>query len=79
MQGAHQVQAQPPEVAGVGGAVAVLGPRGRVRALDGLAGAGALHGVESTTSTSSVATGLSAARCSMTAIMTGARRRIRVM
>lgn len=42
VQGADQVQAQAPEVAGVRGAVAVLGPSGQVRSLDGLSGTGAL-------------------------------------
>ena len=42
VQGADQVQPQPPEEPGVGGAVAVLGPSGQIGALDGLAGAGAL-------------------------------------
>jgi hypothetical protein len=44
VQGAQQVQPQSPEPSRVGGAVPVLGPSGQVRALDGLAGAGALDG-----------------------------------
>src|ERR687898_3114552 len=43
VQGGDQVQPQPPEVAGVGGAVAVFGPPGQVGTLRGLAGAAALH------------------------------------
>ena len=42
VQGAQQVQAQSPEVAGVAGAVPVLGPSGQVRAADGLLGPAAL-------------------------------------
>jgi hypothetical protein len=42
VQGAQQVQPQPPEEPGVAGAVAVLGPPGQVRTLDRLAGTGAL-------------------------------------
>ena len=42
--GGHQVEAQPPEVAGVGGAVAVFGPSPRVRALLGCAAVSALDG-----------------------------------
>src|SRR5699024_580865 len=47
-RGAHQVQAQPPKEAGVGGAVAVPGPSGQLRALDGGArhGAGQRSGVD---------------------------------
>ena len=43
VQGADQVQPQPPEGPRVGGAVAVLGPAGQVGALGGLPGAAALH------------------------------------
>ncbi len=42
VQGAQQVQPQPPEPAGMGGAVAVLGPSGQIRPVRGLAGAAAL-------------------------------------
>src|ERR1017187_7380588 len=42
LQGAHQVQAKAPEVAGVAGAVPVFGPSGQVRVPGGLAGAAAL-------------------------------------
>jgi hypothetical protein len=38
LQGSHQTQAQPPEPAGVTGAVPVSGPSGRARTPDGLAG-----------------------------------------
>src|SRR5215467_2842375 len=41
VQRAQQVQPQPPEPAGVAGAVPVFGPSGQVRALDGLPGAAA--------------------------------------
>lgn len=44
MDGAHQVQAQAAEEAGVGGAVAVLGPAGQVRAHHRGARAGAFDG-----------------------------------
>ena len=43
VQGADQVQAQPPEVAAVAGAVAVLGPAGQLGAVDGLGGPAAFH------------------------------------
>ncbi len=42
-RGAHQVQAQAPEVPGVGGAPAVARPAGQVRALDGGPGHAARH------------------------------------
>lgn len=43
VQGADQMQSQSPEVAGVAGAVPILGPSGQVGAFDGLAWASALH------------------------------------
>jgi hypothetical protein len=43
VQGGKHVQAQPPEVVGVAGAVAVLGPSGQLAAACGLAGVGAFH------------------------------------
>ena len=43
-RGAHQMQAQAPEVARAGAAVAISGPAGQVRALSGGARAAALHG-----------------------------------
>ena len=44
VHGAQQMQPQTPEVAGVRGAVAVLGPPGQIRAFDRLGRASTLHG-----------------------------------
>ena len=44
VQGAHQVQSEAPEVAGVGGAIAILGPARQVGAFHRFAGAGTFDG-----------------------------------
>ena len=53
-EGAQQVQPQPPEVAGMGGAVAVFGDAGQVRAFHRSRERAHSTGVESASHTSSV-------------------------
>src|SRR3954451_19106326 len=79
VQGADQVQPQPPEVARMGSAVAVLGPAGQCRALLGLPGPAALDRSGSTTHTSSPAIEVWAANCPISQLIVPARLRSRLL